>query len=166
MKTSWRRLSSSSSNVFIKTNIFTLVIRLQKTSSRLLGQDHYIRLGHTSSRRLGQYSSWSYVFKTSWSRPIYSRRFQDVFKTSSSYLQDLLQKRLQNVFYTFLRPTARTVIYRRIFLGYTSETFMVSVQNLLTDAYLEPSPTSTMDFFAKILLNFKLLTPSLAKKTP
>ena len=138
-----------------------------------LYQDEHIHLSHTSSEDVFKtswsrplYSSWSYVFKTSWSRPIYSRRFQDVFKTSSSYLQDLLQKRLQNVFYTFLRPTARTVIYRRIFLGYTSETFMVSVQNLLTDAYLEPSPTSTMDFFAKILHNFKLLTPSLAKKTP
>ena len=38
-------------------------------------QDQYIRLGYTSSRRL-----------------------QDVFKTSSRYLQDVLQKRLQDVF--------------------------------------------------------------------
>ena len=45
----WRRLSpSSSEDVFIKTNIFALVLRLQKTSW---------------SRSI--YSSWSYVFKTS-----------------------------------------------------------------------------------------------------
>ena len=59
MKT--RRLSSSSSeDVFIKTNIFALALRLQKTSW---------------SRPM--YSSWPYVFKTS------SRPLQDVFKTSS-----------------------------------------------------------------------------------
>ena len=39
-------------HVLIKINTFTLVIRLQKTSSRLLDQDQYIRLGHTSSKRL------------------------------------------------------------------------------------------------------------------
>ena len=44
----WRRLQ----DVLIKTNIFALVISLQKTSSRRLGQDQYICLGHTSSRRL------------------------------------------------------------------------------------------------------------------
>ena len=51
------------------------------------------------------YSSWSYVFKTS------SRRFQNVFKTFSKLfakmfswcLQDVLQKRLQDIFKTFLR---------------------------------------------------------------
>ena len=64
MKTSWRRFSSSSSeDVLIKTNMFTLALCLQKTSSRRLGQDQYIRLGHMSSRRL-----------------------QDVFKTSSRCL--------------------------------------------------------------------------------
>ena len=52
MKTSWRRLLSSSSEaVLIKTNMFTLALRLQKTSSRRL-QDQYISLGHMSSRRL------------------------------------------------------------------------------------------------------------------
>ena len=47
------------------------------------------------------------VFKTSWSRPIYSswpyvlrtfsKRFEDVLKTSSRHLQDVFQKCLQNV---------------------------------------------------------------------
>ena len=51
--TSWRRLSSSSSeDVLINTNMFALTLRLQKTSSRRLDQHQYIRLGYTSSRRL------------------------------------------------------------------------------------------------------------------
>ena len=72
----WRRLQ----DVLIKTNMFALALRLQKTSSRRLGQDQYIRLGYTSSRRL-----------------------QDVFKTSSRRLQDVLQKRLQDIFKTSSR---------------------------------------------------------------
>ena len=98
MKTSWRCLSSSSSE-----DVF-------KTSSRRLDQDEYVRLSLTSSED---------VFKTSWSRPIYSswlyvfktssRRFQDVFKTScknvfktsSRRLQDVLQRYLQDVFKTY-----------------------------------------------------------------
>ena len=89
----WRRLQ----------DVFCL--RLQKTSS---------------SRRI--YSPYLYVFKTPWSRPVYSswsyledvlqkrlhdifetssRRFEDVFKTSSRRLQDVLQKCLQDVFKTY-----------------------------------------------------------------
>ena len=56
VKTSWRRLSSSSSEDVLKT------------SSRRLDQDKYIRLVHTSSRRLQD------IFKTFW------RRFEGVFK--------------------------------------------------------------------------------------
>ena len=61
-------------DVLIKTNMFALALRLQKTSSRCLGQDPYIHLGHTSSRRL------QHVFKTSSRRlaKISSRRFQGV----------------------------------------------------------------------------------------
>ena len=62
-----------------------------KTSSRRLGEDQYIRLGHTSSRRLQD------VFKTS------SRRLA---KTSSRHLQDVFKtfwKRLQDIFKTFSR---------------------------------------------------------------
>ena len=62
-KTFWRRLQDA----LIKTNMFALALRLQKTSW---------------SRPI--YSSWPYVFKTS------SRRFQNVFKTSSRRFQDVL----------------------------------------------------------------------------
>ena len=97
MKTSYvfvvtRRLQ----DVLIKTNIFALLIRLQKTSSRCLDQDQHIRLGHTSSRRL------QYVLR---------KRIKDVFKTSLKHLQDVLLRRqdisktssrhLQDVFKTF-----------------------------------------------------------------
>ena len=54
-------------DVLIKTNMVALALRLQKTSSRRLGQDQYIRLGYTSSRRL-------------------EKRLQDIFKTSSRRL--------------------------------------------------------------------------------
>ena len=47
--------------------MFALALRLQKMSSRRLGQDQYIRLGYTSSRRP-----------------------QDVFKTPSRRLQNVL----------------------------------------------------------------------------
>ena len=80
----WRRLQ----DVLIKTNIFALVIRLQKTSSRRLGQDQYIRLVHTSSRRLQD------VFKTS------SRRLA---KTSSRHLQDVFKTSCKDIFKTFSR---------------------------------------------------------------
>ena len=80
-KTSSRRLQ----DVLINTNIFLWIIRLQKTSSRRLGQDQYIRLVHTSSRRL-----------------------QDVFKTSSRHLQDVLPRCLQDVFKTSSRLLANT----------------------------------------------------------
>ena len=74
MKTSWMRLSSSSSeDVLIKTNIFALALRLQKTSSR--------RLVKTSSRHL---------------QDVLPRRFLDVFKTSSRRLDN----RLQDIFKT------------------------------------------------------------------
>ena len=95
-------------DVLIKTNMFVLALRLQKTSWRRLGQDQYIRLGYTSSRRLQDVFKTSSrhlqdVFKTS-SRPLQgvfktsSRRFEDVFKMSSRHLQDVLQRYLQDVF--------------------------------------------------------------------
>ena len=97
-------------DVLVKANTFALVIRLQKKSSRLLGQDQYIRLDHTSSRRLQN------VFKTSSRRlaKTFSRRLQDVlqkrlqgiFKTSSRLFEDVSKtssRRFQNVFKTSLR---------------------------------------------------------------
>ena len=83
----WRHLED-----VLKTS-FVFVFR------RRLHQDYYDRLSLTSSE---------YVFKTSWSRPIYSswpyvfktssRRFEDVFKMSSRHLQDFQQRYLQDVF--------------------------------------------------------------------
>ena len=114
----WKRLEDASSeNVLIKTNIFTLFKRLQKTSWRRLDQDEYIHLTQTSSEDVLKMSwlrpicfSWSYVFKTS------SRHLQDVFKTfskrflaktSSKRLEDILQKRLQDIFKTSSRSLAK-----------------------------------------------------------
>ena len=90
MKTSWKRLSSSSSeDVLIKTNMFALALRLQKTSSRRLGQDQYIRLGHTSSRRLQD------VFKTYYQVKVFLvTQFQDIFKTYSKRFWDVLLRQL------------------------------------------------------------------------
>ena len=93
LKTSWKRLSLSSSQDVVKTscsrrNISALLIRLQKTS--------WLR---------PIYSSLSYVFKTC-SRPfqdVFKTSCQDVFKRSSRRLQDALQKRLQDVFKTYSR---------------------------------------------------------------
>ena len=87
LKTSWSCLWSSSPDDVCKTSWSRLIIRLSRTfsedvfnrSSRCLGQDQYIFLGHTSSRRL-----------------------QDVFaKTSSRHFQDVLQTSLQDVFKTY-----------------------------------------------------------------
>ena len=105
-----RRITYFPANIRLNEDVFRL--RLQKTSSRRLDQDEYVRLSLTSSED---------VFKTSWSRPIYSswlyvfktssRRFQDVFKTScknvfktsSRRLQDILKTSCKDVFKTFSR---------------------------------------------------------------
>ena len=116
-----------------------------------------------------------------------SRRFQDVFKmssrrltkTSSIHFQDVFKKSCKNVFKTFLRCSAKKVIYRRICVGDTSEKFMVNVQNLhewskflkfqffillhlLVAAYRGLFRTwwniYNGAFFAKILNSFQLLT--------
>ena len=104
LKTSWRRLSSSSSEDVLKTSSRRLdqdeYVRLSltssedvfKTSSRRLGQDQYIRLGYTSSRRLQD------VFKTS-CQDVFNTYCQDVFKT----FWRRLEKRLQDIFKTSSR---------------------------------------------------------------
>ena len=147
MKT--RRVSPSSSE-----DVF-------KSSSRRLGQDQYLRLGHTSSRRHED------VFKTS---------FKNVFKTSSRRLQDVLERYLLDVFKTyhqvklFLSKSPRdgylekdlprshfweiygqcTKLPRMIKI---SPSFSFSLYNtfywLLTGACLEPVETSTMDIFCE-----------------
>ena len=97
-------------DVLIITNMFTLALRLQKTSSRGLGQDQCIRLGHRFSRRLQKVFKMSSrrlqdvlskrledIFKTS------SRRFEDAFKTSLRHLQDVFKTSCKDIFKTFSR---------------------------------------------------------------
>ena len=85
MKTSRRRLLSSSSDDILRA------------SSRRLDQDEYIRLTHTSSEDgfKTDILVLAIVFKT------FSRRFQDVFKTSCKtsprHLKDIWQRCLQGV---------------------------------------------------------------------
>ena len=93
LNTSWRRLlSSTSGDVLIKTNIFALVIRLQKTSW---------------SRPI--YSSWPYVFKTSCKNVFKtsSRRLADVLKTSSRRPKDIFKTSCQDVFKTSAKTSSR-----------------------------------------------------------
>ena len=81
LKTSWRRLSfSSSEDVLIKTNMLALALRLQKTSWRRL-DDVLVK---TSIFVLA--ICLQDVFKTS------LKRLQDVFNASSRHLQDVLQR--------------------------------------------------------------------------
>ena len=154
LETSWRRISSSSSeDVLIKTNIFVLAIRLQgvfKTFSK--------RLAKTSSRHLQDVSKtflqwWRLqdIFKTS-CQDIFkssSKRLQDVcknvFKTFSRRLQDVFNtssRRLQYIFTTSCKDAIKMfwIMFRiirlnclpssRICLGHISEKFMVSAENL------------------------------------
>ena len=109
MKTSWRRLwSSSSEDVF-------------KTFSRRLDQDQHIRLGHTSSRPLQDiFKTFSRhlqdVFKT------FSRRFENVFKTSSNVFKTYYQvklflvKQFHDVFETYSKRFW-DVLLRRLSTG-------------------------------------------------
>ena len=107
-------------DVLIKTNIFALLMRLQKMSSRRF-QDVFKM-------------SCENFFKTS------SRRLQDVLKTSSKSLQDVLQKRLPNILKTSCKDVFKSFSRRiirlnclpmsRIYLGQVSEKFMVSIENL------------------------------------
>ena len=83
---------------------------------RRLDQDQYVPLSFTSSedlfktssRRLGQTNTF-----------VLAIRLQDVFKTFSRRLQNVSQKRLQNIFNRGICPC-----------NTTSDNFMVSVQKL------------------------------------
>ena len=77
-------------DVLIKTNIFSLLIHLQKRSTRCNMFVLVIRLQN--------------VFET------FPRRLQDLFKTR--HFWDVLLRRLQDTFKTFLRPTAKTSLRR------------------------------------------------------
>ena len=120
-------------DILIKTNIFVLAIRPQdvfKTSSRRFEgvfktfSKHYQEVIKTSSRRLQD------VFKT------LSRRRQNVFKTSYKNVFKMcsvhLKTSCKDTFNTFSRRmiNLNRLPSSRICLGYTSEKFMVSVENL------------------------------------
>ena len=110
---------------------------------RRLDQDEYIHLTHTSSEDVFKtswsraiYSSWSYVFKTS---------CQDVFKTSSRHLEDVFKisprrlaktfsRRLQNVFKT----SCKIVLFSRRFediFKMSSRHFQDDFQRYLQDVF-------------------------------
>ena len=107
------------------------------------------------------YSPWSYVFRRRLQDDLIKAnlfalviRLQDVYKMSSRRLQDVLLRRIQDVFKiyyqvklflltlledlftrcfqdvfsTFFRRTTKTIIYIKICLGHTSEKCMVRVQ--------------------------------------
>ena len=111
MKTSWKRLEDlfrlhlpktslrCLQEVLIKTNIFLLIIRLQKTSWRRLQE-----VFKTSSWRLQDaFKTFSrHVGKTS------LRRLQDVFKTYSRRLAKTPSRLLENVFRTFHKYVLKT----------------------------------------------------------
>ena len=131
-KTFWRRLQEVLKTFSIPLeNIF-------KTSSKYVFK--------TFSRRIVKFNCLTrvqHVLETS-GKPS-SRHLQDIFKTSSRRLEKMSSRHLQDlsssstvivstssrrfwdVFKMFLWRTAKTVIYRRICLGRTSEKFMVSV---------------------------------------
>ena len=91
-------------NIRLDEDVFRL--RLQKTSSRRLNGDGHILINHTSSRRLGQDQYIRLVLQE-----ILQKRLQDVFKTSSrrlantssKRLQDVLQIHFEDIFTTFWR---------------------------------------------------------------
>ena len=88
-------------NIRLDEDVFRL--RLQKTSSRRLNGDGHILINHTSSRRLGQDQYIRLVLQE-----ILQKRLQDVFKTSSRPLQDVLPILLQNVFKTSCKYILKT----------------------------------------------------------
>ena len=134
MKTSSRhlenvfRLQETSSrclqDVLIKTNIFALIIHLQKTSSRRLGQEQYICFGHTFSRRFQDVLKipCQDAFKrfSKLLQDVLEKRLQDIFKTScqdvmfSKCLKDLMQKRPQDIFKTSCKDVFKTFSRRII----------------------------------------------------
>ena len=129
-------------------------------SSRRFDQDYYIRLTHTfsedvfrtSSRGLDQ-NQYIPFGDTS------SRRSQDVFKTSSGRLENLLPRRLEYVFKGFLRCLAKAssrhvqdVLQRRL-----QNVFETSWKYVFKTSSRRLQDTGKGDFCAKGLITFKLL---------
>ena len=165
--------------VLIKTNIMALLIRLQSTSSRRL-QNVLVKVNifvlviclqdlfRTSCKNVFKTSSWHLA-------KLPSRRFQDV---SSSYAVpiEMFSRCLEHVFATFLRRTAKLVIYWEWFasatlLGnygqYTKFSRVTTVSQVLVFHFTTPFSGCLQRritawpnkgaFFAKILNGFNLL---------
>ena len=148
---SWRCLSSSFSEYVFKTFsrrledvLKTFLQEVLKTFWKRF-QEVFQDVLKTSSRRLQDTvkKSCKNVFKASSGRlqDVLQRYLEDVFKTYHQVKCDvkkvthqvkliILLTRLWDLFNTFLRRTAKTIIYRGICLGHTSEKFMVGEQNL------------------------------------
>ena len=99
-------------DVLTKTNIFALLISLQKRSWSRTTYLSWLYVFKTFSILLQDVSkmSWLYAFKTS-SRllqDVFQKRFQDIFNTSSRRLEDLFQKRLQDIFKTSCKNVFKT----------------------------------------------------------
>ena len=121
-------------DVLMKTNIFLLIIRLQKTSWSRPIYSSCPYVFKTSSRHLAKTSSRR-LANTSW------RHLQDVLKTYHQVKLFLLTS-LWEVFNMFVRRTAKTAVYRTFHLGHTSEKFIVSVQNLQVLVFQFTTPIS------------------------
>ena len=123
----------------------TFRLRLQKMSSRRLDQDEYIRLSHTSSEDVFKtswsrpiYSSWLYVFKTSCENVFTtsSRRLQDILKKSSKRLQDIFKTSCKDVFKTFSRRIIKLNSYcKHVFETYSTRFFDVLQRRLSTGRF-------------------------------
>ena len=126
--------------------------------TRHFDQDKYIRLGDTSSGRLQDvFKMPPRCFQDVLTRrlqDVLQKRLQDIFKTSWGCFEDVLKtswrhllgkmssrsikdvlktlsiRMINLVFSTFLRRTAKSVIYRKICPGHTSDKVMVRVKNL------------------------------------
>ena len=98
-------------------------LRLQETSSRRLDQDEYVRLGLTSSRHLCQ-DQYIRLGHTSSRRfeDVLQKRLQDIFKTFWRRFEDVLQRYLQDVFKTYHQVTVLVNTSLRS-IQHVSETF-------------------------------------------
>ena len=100
-------------NVFVLTLQFSCMVVLtqqtfvlRKTSWRRLDQDEYVRLSLRSSEEV--------LVKTNIS--VLAIRLQDVFKTSSRHLQDVLPRHLQDVLQWYLQDIFKKYHQIKLFL--------------------------------------------------
>ena len=101
LKTSWRRLLSLCSEDVLKT------------FSRRLDQDEYIRLIHTSSEDVLMKNN---IFVLVIRLQAFSRQLQDIFKTTSRHVQDILLGHHQDVLQICLQDVFKTHHQVKLFL--------------------------------------------------